>query len=50
MRNKRLPAEFVVPAKPVKASKPPSGADWVHEIKHDGYPADRPWDLCAKPR
>jgi ATP dependent DNA ligase domain len=20
-----------------KASKPPSGADWVHEIKHDGY-------------
>ena len=37
MRNKRLPAEFVVPAKPVKASKPPSGADWVHEIKHDGY-------------
>ncbi len=19
------------------ASKPPSGADWVHEIKHDGY-------------
>jgi bifunctional non-homologous end joining protein LigD len=27
----------VVPAQPVKASKPPSGADWVHEIKHDGY-------------
>jgi ATP dependent DNA ligase domain len=25
------------PAQPVKASKPPSGADWVHEIKHDGY-------------
>jgi bifunctional non-homologous end joining protein LigD len=34
---KRLPAGFVVPAQPIKASKPPSGADWVHEIKHDGY-------------
>src|SRR5215467_1675955 len=34
---KRLPAGFVVPAQPVLASRPPSGADWVHEIKHDGY-------------
>jgi ATP-dependent DNA ligase len=34
---KHLPAGFVIPAQPVKASKPPSGADWVHEIKHDGY-------------
>ena len=25
------------PPRPVKASKPPSGPDWVHEIKHDGY-------------
>ena len=30
-------AGFVIPAQPVKASRPPSGADWVHEIKHDGY-------------
>ena len=37
MKYKSLPARFVVPAQPVKASKPPSGADWVHEIKHDGY-------------
>ena len=37
MKIKRLPAGFVVPAQPIKASKPPSGADWVHEIKHDGY-------------
>jgi bifunctional non-homologous end joining protein LigD len=37
MKIKRLPAGFVVPAPPIKASKPPSGADWVHEIKHDGY-------------
>jgi bifunctional non-homologous end joining protein LigD len=28
---------FVVPARPVKAPKPPVGTDWVHEIKHDGY-------------
>jgi ATP-dependent DNA ligase len=37
MKIKRLPAGFVVPAQPVKASKPPVGTDWVHEIKHDGY-------------
>ena len=37
MKIKRLSAGFVDPAQPVKASKPPSGADWVHEIKHDGY-------------
>src|SRR5258708_19510294 len=37
MKIKRLPAGFVVPAQPVKTSKPPSGPDWVHEIKHDGY-------------
>jgi bifunctional non-homologous end joining protein LigD len=37
MTNKNLPAGFIVPAQPVVASRPPSGADWVHEIKHDGY-------------
>src|SRR5258708_10955424 len=36
MRIKRLPAGFIIPAQPVMASKPPSGPDWVHEIKHDG--------------
>ncbi len=36
MMIKRLPAGFVIPAQPVVASRPPSGADWVHEIKHDG--------------
>jgi bifunctional non-homologous end joining protein LigD len=34
---RRLSAGFIVPAQPVVASRPPSGADWVHEIKHDGY-------------
>jgi len=37
MKNKSLSAGFVVPAQPIKALRPPSGADWVHEIKHDGY-------------
>jgi bifunctional non-homologous end joining protein LigD len=32
-----LPLGFVVPAQPVEREAPPSGADWVHEIKHDGY-------------
>jgi bifunctional non-homologous end joining protein LigD len=36
MKIKQLPAGFVIPAQPVLASKPPAGADWVHEIKHDG--------------
>jgi bifunctional non-homologous end joining protein LigD len=33
----KLPSGFVVPAQPVASEAPPSGADWVHEIKHDGY-------------
>jgi bifunctional non-homologous end joining protein LigD len=37
MKINPLPAGFVVPARPFLAEKPPSGADWVHEIKHDGY-------------
>jgi ATP-dependent DNA ligase len=37
IRINLLPAGFVVPAQPVKASKPPVGTGWVHEIKHDGY-------------
>jgi ATP-dependent DNA ligase len=28
---------FVEPCIPSFAHKPPSGPDWVHEIKHDGY-------------
>jgi len=28
---------FVEPCIPTLAAKPPSGPDWVHEIKHDGY-------------
>ena len=33
-----LPAAgFIEPCLPSPADKPPSGANWIHEIKHDGY-------------
>ena len=28
---------FVEPCLPSPAKVPPSGSDWVHEIKHDGF-------------
>jgi bifunctional non-homologous end joining protein LigD len=28
---------FIEPCLPSPADSPPSGSDWVHEIKHDGY-------------
>jgi bifunctional non-homologous end joining protein LigD len=28
---------FVDPCIPSRAPKPPSGPDWVHKVKHDGY-------------
>jgi bifunctional non-homologous end joining protein LigD len=31
------PSGFIAPCIPTRAAKPPSGPDWVHEIKHDGY-------------
>ena len=37
MLRSKLPVGFVVPAQPVARAAPPSGTDWVHEIKHDGY-------------
>ena len=30
-------AGFVWPCLPVSAPKPPSGEDWLHEVKHDGF-------------
>jgi bifunctional non-homologous end joining protein LigD len=32
-----LPSGFIEPCLPSPADRPPSGPDWVHEIKHDGY-------------
>src|SRR5947209_13812285 len=31
------PAGFVAPCLPSSAPQPPSGALWLHEIKHDGF-------------
>jgi bifunctional non-homologous end joining protein LigD len=31
------PAGFIEPCLPSSADKPPSGSNWIHEIKHDGY-------------
>jgi len=31
------PAGFIQPCLPTVRSKPPSGPEWIHEIKHDGY-------------
>src|SRR3954471_23184550 len=33
----RRPSGFIEPCRPSKAIRPPSGPDWLHEIKHDGY-------------
>ena len=35
--RRKIPAGFVEPCIPTVAAKPSTGADWVHEIKHDGY-------------
>src|SRR6185295_5106221 len=31
------PAGFIAPCLPTPILRPPSGALWVHEVKHDGY-------------
>jgi bifunctional non-homologous end joining protein LigD len=28
---------FIEPCLPSPADRPPSGTNWIHEIKHDGY-------------
>jgi ATP-dependent DNA ligase len=37
MRPRTLPTGFVPPCLPTEAKQPPSGEQWLHEIKHDGY-------------
>jgi bifunctional non-homologous end joining protein LigD len=37
MLVRRSHSSYVEPCLPSPADKPPSGPDWVHEIKHDGY-------------
>ena len=37
--RRRLAADtkFIEPYLPSPADKPPSGSDWIHEIKHNGF-------------
>ncbi len=37
MLQRIRPSGFIDPCLPSPADHPPSGSDWVHEIKHDGY-------------
>ena len=37
LRPRALPVGFIPPCLPIKAPKPPTGAAWIHEIKHDGF-------------
>jgi bifunctional non-homologous end joining protein LigD len=32
-----MPSSFIEPCLPSSADRPPSGSNWIHEIKHDGY-------------
>jgi bifunctional non-homologous end joining protein LigD len=36
-RARLKPAGFVLPSQPSLADRPPSGPDWQHEVKWDGY-------------
>jgi hypothetical protein len=33
----RSPTGFIEPCRPSKATRPPSGPQWVQEMKHDGF-------------
>jgi ATP-dependent DNA ligase len=37
MLQRILPAGFIAPCLPSKTDKLPSGSEWLHEIKHDGF-------------
>jgi bifunctional non-homologous end joining protein LigD len=37
MLQHTLPAGFIAPCLPTKTDKLPSGGEWLHEIKHDGF-------------
>jgi bifunctional non-homologous end joining protein LigD len=43
MLQRALPAGFVWPCLPTKTDKLPSGSEWLHEIKHDGF-----WVIARK--
>jgi ATP-dependent DNA ligase len=37
MLQRTLPAGFIAPCLPIKTTNLPSGREWLHEIKHDGF-------------
>jgi bifunctional non-homologous end joining protein LigD len=37
MLPRTLPAGFIAPCLPTKTDRLPSGSEWLHEIKHDGF-------------
>ena len=37
MLQRTLPVGFIAPCLPTKTDKLPSGGQWLHEIKHDGF-------------
>jgi ATP-dependent DNA ligase len=37
MLQRTLPAGFIAPCLPTKTDKLPSGSQWLHEIKRDGF-------------
>src|SRR5215831_1224169 len=37
MLQHTFPAGFIAPCPPIKTPKLPSGSQWLHEIKHDGF-------------
>jgi ATP-dependent DNA ligase len=37
MLSTRGASRFIEPCLPSPAKQPPAGADWIHEIKHDGF-------------
>ena len=37
MLQRTLPAGCIAPCLPTKTDKLPSGGQWLHEIKHDGF-------------
>jgi bifunctional non-homologous end joining protein LigD len=36
-RPTNAPPGFIPPCRPIVSQRPPSGPNWVHELKHDGY-------------
>ena len=37
LRSRPVASGFIEPCLPSPADRLPSGPEWVHEIKHDGY-------------